>query len=158
MDFKKSVKTYFQKYATFNGRASRSEFWYFWLLTFAVYAIVLILSNTILLILYNIVPTADVSIGLIVVLGVFFLATLIPLIAVTARRLHDVNKSGWFQIIPLPFLLFTDLLFLAGVVFPKIPPVLIGVGLYIYLIVLYCSEGGKKNNRFGKSINLRKKG
>ena len=150
MDFKKSVKTYFQKYATFNGRASRSEFWYFWLLTFAVYAIVLILSNTILLILYNIVPTADVSIGLIVVLGVFFLATLIPLIAVTARRLHDVNKSGWFQIIPLPFLL------LSGVVLPKIPSALMGMGLYIYLIVLYLSVGGKKNNRFGKGINLKK--
>ena len=150
MDFKKPVKTYFKKYATFNGRASRSEFWYFWLLTFAVYGIVLILSNTILLILYNIVPTADVSIGLIVVLGVIFLATLIPFIAVTARRLHDVNKSGWFQIIPLPFLL------LAGVLLPKIPSVLIGMGLYIYLIVLYCSEGGKKNNRFGKGINLKK--
>ena len=150
MNFKKPVKTYFKKYATFNGRASRSEFWYFWLLTFAVYAIVLILSNTTLLILHNIVPTADVSIGLIVVLGVIFLATLVPFIAVTARRLHDVNKSGWFQIIPLPFLL------LSGVVLPKIPSVLIGMGLYIYLFVLYCSAGGKKKNRFGKGINLKK--
>ena len=142
MDFKKSVKTCFQKYATFNGRASLSEFWYFWLLNFAVYAILLILSNK--------VPTANVSIGLFVALCVFFLATLIPFIAVTARRLHDVNKSGWFQIIPLPFLL------LSGVVLPKIPSALIGMGLYIYLIVLYCSEGGKKNNRFGKGINLKK--
>ena len=149
MDFKKSVKTCFQKYATFNGRASRSEFWYFWLLNYAVYAILLILSNK--------VPAANVAIGLFVALCVFFLATLIPFIAVTARRLHDVNKSGWFQILPLPFLLFTDLLILlAGVVFPKIPPILIGVGLYIYLIVLYCSEGDKKNNRFGKEINLKK--
>ena len=144
MDFKKSVKTCFQKYAKFNGRASRSEFWYFWLLNFAVYAILLILSNK--------VPTANVSIGLFVALCVFFLATLIPFIAVTARRLHDVNKSGWFQIIPLPFLL------LAGVVLPKIPSALIGMGLYIYLIVLWCTKGDKKNNRFGKSINLRKKG
>ena len=142
MDFKKSVKTCFQKYATFNGRASRSEFWYFWLLNYTVYAILLILSNK--------VPTANVSIGLIVVLGVFFLATLIPLIAVTARRLHDVNKSGWFQIIPLPFLL------LSGVVLPKIPSVLMGMGLYIYLFILYCSAGGKKKNRFGKGINLKK--
>ena len=43
MDFRKSVKTCFKKYATFNGRASLSEFWYFWLLNFAVYAILLIL-------------------------------------------------------------------------------------------------------------------
>ena len=142
MDFKKSVKTCFQKYATFNGRASRSEFWYFWLLNFDVYAILLILSNK--------APTANVAFVAIGLFGVFFLATLIPFIAVTARRLHDVNKSGWFQIIPLPFLL------LAGVLLPKIPSVLIGMGLYIYLIVLYCSEGGKKNNRFGKGINLKK--
>ena len=139
MDFKKSVKTYFQKYATFNGRASRSEFWYFWLLNFSVYAILLILSNK--------VPTLGF---LFVALVVFFLATLIPFIAVTARRLHDVNKSGWFQIIPLPFLL------LSGVVLPKIPSALMGMGLYIYLIVLYFSAGGKKNNRFGKGINLKK--
>ena len=139
MDFKKSVKTCFQKYATFNGRASRSEFWYFWLLNYAVYAILLILSNK--------VPALGF---LFIALGIFFLATLIPFTAVAARRLHDVNKSGWFQIIPLPFLL------LAGVLLPKIPSVLIGMGLYIYLIVLYCSEGGKKNNRFGKGINLKK--
>ena len=142
MDFKKSVKTCFQKYAKFNGLASRSEFWYFWLLNFAVYAILLILSNK--------VPAANAAIGLFVALCVFFLATLIPFIAVTARRLHDVNKSGWFQIIPLPFLL------LSGVVLPKIPSVLMGMGLYIYLFILYCSAGGKKKNRFGKGINLKK--
>ena len=150
MNFQNAIKTCIKKkYANFSGRASRSEFWYFWLLNFSVYAILLILSNK--------VPAANVAIGLFVALCVFFLATLIPFIAVTARRLHDVNKSGWFQILPLPFLLFTDLLILlAGVVFPKIPPILIGVGLYIYLIVLYCSEGDKKNNRFGKEINLKK--
>ena len=147
MNFQNAIKTCIKKkYANFSGRASRSEFWYFWLLNFSVYAILLILSNK--------VPALGF---LFIALGIFFLATLIPFIAVTARRLHDVNKSGWFQILPLPFLLFTDLLILlAGVVFPKIPPILIGVGLYIYLIVLYCSEGDKKNNRFGKGINLKK--
>ena len=144
MDFKKSVKTYFQKYATFNGRASRSEFWYFWLFNYAIYAILIIIA-------------LNISFKFFWFLGVFFLVNFIPFIAVTARRLHDVNKSGWFQILPLPFSILDRILERTSQEGLSIIFALIAAGLYIYLIVLWCTKGAKKNNRFGKNIYKKRK-
>lgn len=85
MNFGEAIKSVFSKYATFSGRARRSEFWYFFL--------------------FN----ALVSIGLSVIPFLNFLsflwslAVLIPMLAVTVRRFHDIGKSGWwylFTIIP----------------------------------------------------------
>lgn len=81
MDFMSSVKTCLtEKYANFNGRASRPEFWWFALFCF----IVNFLSGTIL----NSWINALIS-----------LALLVPSIAVGARRLHDIGKSGWLQLL-----------------------------------------------------------
>ena len=145
MNFVDAVKTCFKKYAKFEGRALRSEFWYFWLFNNAIYAILIIIA-------------LNISFKFFWFLGVFFLVNFIPYIAVTARRLHDVNKSGWFQILPLPFGFIDRLMervyYQEGL---SIIFSLVTLGLYIYLIVLWCSKGDKKNNRFGKSINLKKK-
>src|SRR5690242_20367232 len=75
-----------QKYAVFEGRASRSEYWYFVLVNFII-ALVLgfiggIFRSRILVNLYD-------------------LAVLLPSIAVGVRRMHDVGKSGWFLLIPI---------------------------------------------------------
>lgn len=144
MNFQTSVKTCFKKYATFDGRASRSEFWYFYLFTYGLYAILIISSINI----------ASIFGWL---LAGFFLATSIPFLAVTARRLHDINKSGWFQILPLPFS-FVDRLLersLQDVGF-SIFFGLITIGLYIYLFILFCTEGEKKNNKYGKQIKFKR--
>jgi len=143
MNFVDAVKTCFKKYAKFEGRAPRSEFWYFWLFNYAIYAILIIIA-------------LNISFKYFWFLGVFFLVNFIPYIAVTARRLHDVNKSGWFQILPLPFSFLDRLLERTSQEGLSIIFTFITLGLYIYLIVLYCSAGGKKNNRFGKGINLKK--
>ena len=143
MDFQTSVKTCFKKYATFSGRASRSEFWYFYLFNYGLYAILIISALNISFIFYWFF------------LG-FFLATLIPFTAVTARRLHDVNKSGWFQILPIPFSFFDRLLAGSSSVGLEILFGLIVIGVYIYLIVLYCTKGEKKKNKYGKPIKLRR--
>ena len=91
MNFQNAITTCLKKkYANFSGRASRSEFWYFYLFTYSIYAILIISGIYIASIFFWI-------------LGGFFLVTFVPFIAVIARRLHDVNKSGWFQILPLPF-------------------------------------------------------
>ena len=139
MNFKNAIKTCLKdKYANFKGRASRSEFWFFYLFLVIGYAIT--------------ISTIFISIKLFIgILSIFILAMIIPSLAVTVRRLHDINKSGLFILLPLPFEIMErlleksseglSLLFLA-----------ISLGLYIYLLVLYCTDGDKKNNRFGKNI------
>ncbi|PRC91202.1 DUF805 domain-containing protein [Solimicrobium silvestre] len=81
MTFAESIRICFNKYADFNGRASRSEFWWFALFTFLVSAALNIINRS-----------GTLS-------GLFSLATLIPSLAVGARRLHDTNRSGWLQLL-----------------------------------------------------------
>ena len=89
MTFKESVSTCFRKYITFSGRAMRSEFWYFQLF--------LLIGNFVTAFLDSLVGSGSLtSTG--PLNGAFSLITFIPSIAVTARRLHDINKSGWWQL------------------------------------------------------------
>ena len=88
MNFTESVKTCFSKYATFKGRAVRSEYWWFILFTVLVSIGFNILS----------IPESLTMIG--TILGaVFSLATLIPSLAAGVRRLHDTNRSGWWMLL-----------------------------------------------------------
>lgn len=86
MDFKQSViRCVRDKYADFNGRAGRSEFWWFALAVFLVAVVFNVLRMPMLGMLAN-------------------LALLLPSVAVGARRLHDIGKSGWFQLVGIiPF-------------------------------------------------------
>ena len=91
MNMKQSVESVFSQYATFNGRASRSEYWWFQL---ALYLVILLLI---------VVPIIHM-IGVILAPIIFILA-IVPCLAVGSRRLHDSNKSGWYQLIGLvPFI------------------------------------------------------
>jgi uncharacterized membrane protein YhaH (DUF805 family) len=81
MTFGESIQTCFSKYATFEGRATRSEFWWFVLFTFLASAAASIVSPT--------------------VSGLFSLAVLLPSLAVGARRLHDTDRTGWFLLLDL---------------------------------------------------------
>ncbi len=76
----------FQNYATFTGRARRSEYWYF------------VLFNTIAIL---ILLALSAALKLPYLLAIYYLATLIPGLAVSVRRMHDVGKSGWFLLIPI---------------------------------------------------------
>ena len=138
MTFQKSVKTCFKKYSTFSGRASRSEFWFFYLFILIVYFILGFLA-------------IKVSFEIIWLFSIFVMGVMLPAIAVTARRLHDINKSGWFQILPLPVGIL-ELIFQRSSEGLYILTLLIGLGLYLYLFFLYCSPGNKKDNKFGKNI------
>ena len=75
-----------QNYATFKGRASRSEYWYF------------VLFNVIFSIVLGFVSGI---VDLPILYTIYSLALLIPSIAVAVRRMHDVGKSGWFILIPI---------------------------------------------------------
>ena len=139
MNFKNAIKSCLKdKYFNFKGRASRSEFWFFYLFLVIGYTIA--------------ISTMFISIKLFIgTILIFSLAMIIPSIAVTVRRLHDINKSGWFILLPLPFDIMQRVLeeSSAGL---SLVFLVISLGLYIYLLVLYCTDGDKKNNRFGKNI------
>jgi len=97
-----------------------------------------------------------ISFNLFWLFGIFALTIIIPAFAVTARRLHDINKSGWFQLLPLPAGIL-ETIFATTSESLEILFVIIGLGLYVYLFILYCTNGDKKNNRFGKNIYKKKK-
>lgn len=88
MDFITAVKTCLGKYATFQGRACRSEYWYF------------TLFNFILGMIANVIAAA--SLGVLAVLPVILMiGLLLPGVAVLVRRLHDTDRSGWWWLILL---------------------------------------------------------
>ena len=80
-EIQKSVKTCLSKYADFNGRAARPEFWWFMLAQFVVGVI-----------LNLVLPLLG---------GLFSLAMLVPSLAAGSRRLHDIGKTGWLQLLAL---------------------------------------------------------
>jgi len=93
ISFPDAVRRGFQQYATFSGRANRPEYWWWVLFVWLVDVVASILDG--------IVGTGIGSSGYYGVFGlVVGLALLVPNIAVSIRRLHDTNKSGWM------FLLF----------------------------------------------------
>ena len=82
-----------KKYAVFSGRSRRAEYWYFVLFNL-IAIIVLSLIDTLL-------GTFNVVQGVGLLSGIYSLAVLIPSLAVTVRRLHDVDRTGWWILIYL---------------------------------------------------------
>ena len=137
MDFKTAVRTcLLRKYSDFKGRASRSEFWWFVLFGAIVNSFLGLFSN------------ASPQTGTLTS-GIVSLVLLLPHLAVTARRLHDANLSGWVQAAPIGLAALGGLalhldfgtsaymcIMLAG---------LSGLGL----LVLYARRGSVGANRFG---------
>ena len=86
-----------KNYAVFNGRSNRSEFWYFTLFYLISVILAIVLDNVLGFVFDN------SPYGIIYV--IFVLATLLPNLAVTVRRLHDLDKSGWWIFIgAIPFI------------------------------------------------------
>ncbi|WP_284880589.1 DUF805 domain-containing protein [Acinetobacter variabilis] len=101
-----------KNYANFNGRARRKEFWFFYL--------ALVVCNIFAMVLDSILETE------VIFYGIVTLATIIPFLAVSTRRLHDIGKSGWWYLISLT---------------------IIGI---ILLIIWWAKEGDINNNQYGE--------
>ncbi len=142
LNIMEAVKTCFKKYFNFSDRASRSEYWFFFLFYYLVLIVLGLLASKI--------PEGLFLNFILVILGIFFVGTIIPFIAVVARRLHDVGKTGWFQLLPLPFS------FLALVPQLSIFANIITIVLYLYILVLLISLGEDGDNHYG-SYPLKKK-
>ena len=88
MTFMEAIKTCFNKYVTFTGRASRPEYWYWCLFSLLGIICTFIIDGLIIRDLDN----APVNL-------LFSVVTALPGIAVSIRRLHDVNRSGWWLLL-----------------------------------------------------------
>ncbi len=91
-----------KKYAVFSGRARRKEYWYFVLFNLII--------SIVLMVIDHMTGTLSSEFGVGLLGGIYTLGVLTPGIAVSVRRLHDVDKSGWWLLILLapvvgPFLL-----------------------------------------------------
>lgn len=99
MSFFDAIKSYFNNYATFKGRARRSEFWFTVLFTFLVSAALSIVFPGPMEMMWGTeVEQSSAAENL------WSLATIVPSLAVTWRRLHDVGRSGkyfFFILIPI---------------------------------------------------------
>ncbi len=116
MTFAGSVRTCFSKYAVFAGRAARSEFWWFQL----VWPLAVLLLTAI----YQLAPSSGPVVGVSVV--VVYVLLLLPTLAVTVRRLHDRNRSGW------------------NILWGWVP----AFGAFV-LVIWFCKRGVPGDNRFG---------
>lgn len=81
-----------KKYASFTGRARRKEYWYFFLFN--------VIFSFVLGCIDGVMGTFNAA-GIGLMTGIYFLATLIPSIAVSVRRLHDIDCSGWWLLVSL---------------------------------------------------------
>ena len=91
VSFSEAISLGFKRYLHFNGRSSRAEVW--WFVLFIWVATVILIIVDMLTGTYNAVAQRGLLSGL------FGLATLIPSITLGARRLHDINRSGWWQLL-----------------------------------------------------------
>ena len=105
MNFTQSIQTCLKKYVDFTGRASRPELWWFFLAQFILMTILGMIDETL---------SSIASLGL-----------LLPSLSVAARRLHDIGKSGWWQLIALTV-----------------------IGVFV-LIYWYCQPGKPESNQWG---------
>ena len=113
-------KIVLKNYANFEGRARRSEYWYYTLMNIIIVVALEILAG----VCGMASSVLTIIVGLLLV--VYALGTLVPSIAVMVRRLHDVGKSGWWYFIAL------------------IP--IVGA---IWLLVLLCTDSQPGSNEYG---------
>ena len=81
-----AISACMKKYVTFAGRASRSEFWYFYLFYIIMYAIG---------------AGIGIAIDSQIIMYLFIAPFWLPCFAAGARRMHDVGRSGWFMLVPI---------------------------------------------------------
>ncbi|WP_193140623.1 MULTISPECIES: DUF805 domain-containing protein [unclassified Meridianimarinicoccus] len=92
MNFQTAIQTCLSKYATFSGRATRPEFWWF-----VLFVILVGLGGSILdSVIFGTGPEAGQPIS-----AIASLALLLPYLAVGVRRLHDIGRNGWWMLLIL---------------------------------------------------------
>ena len=161
MGFIQAIKSVYSNYANFSGRASRSEFWYFFLFSF----IISFIMNFIEGFFNSTIPNVDnnfviftnpvIHFGITILL---FFTIGIPSAAVSCRRLYDVNKERYWlspYIISVLLSIVLDAVSLMSGVLPMLAEslgIVLGIILLFYMpffIFICCKKGTQGSNRFG---------
>src|SRR6187402_265489 len=138
-------KVVFGNYANFNGRARRSEYWYFVLMNMIISTVTMLIDKVL-----------DVKFG---VNLLYNIAVFIPTLSVSVRRLHDIGKSGWVLLISYIVVIICGLGLVFVVVMAQqrnsfdnwftIPIVIIMLAICIWMLVLFCTDSDEGTNQYG---------
>lgn len=141
-------KVVFENYANFNGRARRSEYWYFILFN-ALFSLALTLIDNLLGLNLG---TADSG----VLNTIYSLAVFIPSLAVSVRRLHDIGKSGWLLLITYGTIILLAVFLILGSFMYSFDSsalimifALLIIAVAIWLLIMFCTEGDDFTNKYG---------
>jgi uncharacterized membrane protein YhaH (DUF805 family) len=123
----KYLETSFRKYIIWKGRASRAEFWWFFLF--------IIIGNILTILVDSLYNTPILT-------PIFYLATLLPTLSVTIRRFHDTEHSGWwYWIFFLPIVIYTYE--------AKKHKLLLPIFGFMYVIKLCITKSDEGENEYG---------
>jgi uncharacterized membrane protein YhaH (DUF805 family) len=139
-----AYKKMMKNYANFNGRTNRKDFWLA-VLAYFIIEMVVSLPGNIITIISNVSANTGTAAGagvggVLAVIGIIFsllsmlvsLAHIVPVLAIEVRRLHDINKSGWFILIGLA-------------------SICCGIG-FIILLVFYCFDSVEEGKQYGDYV------
>jgi uncharacterized membrane protein YhaH (DUF805 family) len=148
MTFNQAVAGCWSKYATFEGRASRAEYWWWMLFGLLVEMVIAVASAFAGYSKHEMHTFRDLA----------RLILTLPSIAVSVRRLHDINRSGWYLLMPVlvgtSVLLVSALVMLVDAKLGEGVFVLAAIaasGGYLVLFVWQCTKGDDGLNRYGDS-------
>ena len=138
-----AYKKFWINYFNFKGRSSRSDYWW------------VVLVNTIIVLiisLFTFINSSVVQTIIQTIATIFSIAIFIPEISISVRRLHDINKSGWYYLIGL---VPSFALSICESLLPEKNPILIVITLValattIFMIMLYCMQSVDKKNKYEK--------
>lgn len=140
-------KVVFENYANFNGRARRSEYWYFTLASLILSLLTMMIDKML-----------DLKFG---INTLYSLAVFIPSLAVSTRRLHDIGKSGWLLLIAYGIMIVAGIVgaisafsALAGGGMPSFGlglglAVLVAIAVAVWMLILFCTNGDEGTNQYG---------
>ncbi len=163
-----ATKACLRKYATFSGRARRSEYWWFYLATYIasiIFALVWVISMFIQLGIWSASDSFNSHEPMDMFLMnpgfwiyvLFMLAIILPGLAVTVRRLHDLGKSGWYLLVPflcamLPFASLLIAKYNQALFIPIfIIDYVMNLAVAIIFIIWMASNGKRETNKWGPS-------
>jgi uncharacterized membrane protein YhaH (DUF805 family) len=135
MNFWQAIASGFSNYVNFSGRAARSEYWY-WLLFVWIVALAALLFDR------SIVHHRHGPFE-----GVWTLVTFLPGLGVSIRRLHDIDRTGWWMLLPCALVgIAVPFAWLTGWWIQMVILIVIGIAVLIYW---FCQLGKPGPNRFG---------